>query len=374
LVGELIIAETTVTHNPDLEGHEFENFQKAALNLNRITRQLQDVTMQARMVPIDTTFQKMIRLVRDVSSKQGKSVNLMMSGEETEVDKSVIETIGDPLIHLIRNGIDHGLEDAEGRASAEKSATGTLRLSASHQGGEVWISVADDGRGIDPEKVLQSAIKKGVADPEKTYTRDEILHMVFAPGFSTAAQVTDISGRGVGMDVVKKNIERVNGRIDVDTKLGEGTTFTLRIPLTLAIIEGMLVRVGGSYFTIPLLSIMESVKATAENLTVTSAGQELLKLRDQHYPITKLSDLSSTDSATQDVSHGILVLVESDGQQACVLVDEVVGQRQTVIKPLPDYLRNIRTLGGCSILHNGDISLILDIDALVRRSQKQAAA
>lgn len=373
LVGELIIAETTVTHNPDLEGYEFENFQKAALNLNRITRQLQDVTMQARMVPIETTFRKMVRLVRDVAGKQSKTVKLITTGEETEVDKSVVETIADPLVHLIRNGVDHGLENSEERKAAGKSPEGQLRLHAHHQGGEVWISLSDDGRGIDPEKVLASALKKGVAKENTNYSRDEILQMIFAPGFSTAATITDISGRGVGMDVVKRNIERVNGRIDVATNLGKGTTFTLRIPLTLAIIEGMLVRVGGSYYTIPLLSIRESVKASRENLTVMSDGQEMLKLRNKHYPVSKLSDLSG-GQGVQDLSQGILVLVESEGQQACILVDEVVGQRQTVIKPLPDYLRNLRSLGGCSILHNGDISLILDIDALVRSSQKQAAA
>lgn len=374
LVGELIIAETTVTHNPDLEGHEFENFQKAALNLNRITRQLQDVTMQARMVPIETTFRKMIRLVRDVSKKQQKEVLLSTEGAETEVDKSVIETIADPLVHLIRNGIDHGLEDSPGRKAAGKPTTGNLKLSAHHQGGEVWISITDDGRGIDPDKILASAIKKKVAEPDRTYTRDEILQMIFAPGFSTAAAITDISGRGVGMDVVKRNVERVNGRIDVDTKVGRGTTFTLRIPLTLAIIEGMLVRVGKSFYILPLLSIKESVKATSESLTVLSDGQELLKLREEHYPITRLSDLCPSDSEGLSVDDGILVLVESEGHQACILVDEVVGQRQTVIKPLPDYLKGIRSLGGCSILHNGAISLILDVDALVRNSRKQEEA
>jgi two-component system, chemotaxis family, sensor kinase CheA len=373
LVGELIIAETTVTHNPDLEGHDFENFQKAALNLNRITRQLQDVAMQTRMIPIEATFQKMVRLVRDVSRKQGKKVNFLTIGEETEVDKSVVETIADPLVHLIRNGIDHGLEDSTDRTAAGKTLEGKLQLHAHHQGGEVWISISDDGRGIDPDRVLRSAIQKGVAEAGRTYSREEILQMIFAPGFSTAEHVTDISGRGVGMDVVKRNIEKVNGRIDIDTELGRGTTFTLRIPLTLAIIEGMLVRTGTSYFTIPLLSIRESVKAEREHLTLTSDGQELLKLRGRHYPITKLNELAGTATAA-DLTEGILVLVESEGHIACILVDEVVGQRQTVIKPLPDYLRNLRSLGGCSILHNGDISLILDIDSIVRSSQKQVAA
>jgi two-component system, chemotaxis family, sensor kinase CheA len=376
LVGELIIAETTVTHNPDLEGHEFESFQKAALNLNRITRLLQDVTMQVRMVPIESTFRKMVRLVRDVSHKQGKRVELTMSGEETEVDKSVVESIGDPLVHLIRNAIDHGLEPTSDRVKLGKPPHGSVRIEARHQGGEVWISISDDGRGIDPDKILASAIKKGVADPSRSYSRHEILNLIFEPGFSTAEKLTDISGRGVGMDVVKRNLERVNGRIDISTEIGKGTTFTLRIPLTLAIIEGMLVRSQSSYFTIPLLAIRESVNAAEARLTVTGSGEAALNLRNQHYPIVHLDELTGTAPLHRATAAraGILMLVESDRTVACLRVDEVVGQRQTVIKPLPEYLESVLHLSGCSILPSGEISLILDADSIVRSALRRTAA
>lgn len=373
LVGELIIAETTVTKNPDLDGHEFENFQKAALNLNRLTRALQDITMAVRMVPIATTFRKMVRLVRDVSTKQKKRVELVLTGEDTEVDKTVIETIADPLIHLIRNSIDHGIEGPDERTRSAKEAVGHVWLDAKHQGGEVWITIRDDGRGLNPERILQKAIERGVADPNRRYADREIFDFIFEPGFSTAAQITEISGRGVGMDVVRRNIEDVNGRVEVSSELGKGAVFTLRIPLTLAIIEGMLVRVGGSHYTIPLLAIRESVKAQAADITLLSDGGELLKLRRRHYPIVKLSELHGVGGGVTSALDGILVIVECGERLACVLVDEVVGQRQTVIKPLPEYVKRVRGLAGCSILHNGDISLILDVEGVVGSADSRAA-
>jgi two-component system, chemotaxis family, sensor kinase CheA len=373
LVGELIIAETTVTRNPDLEGHEFENFQKAALNLNRLTRALQDIAMAVRMVPIATTFRKMSRLVRDVSTKQKKRVELLLSGEDTEVDKTVIESIADPLIHLIRNSIDHGIEGPEERVRSSKDATGRVWLDAKHQGGEVWITIRDDGRGLDPERIMKKAVERGLADPNRRYTDREIFEFIFLPGFSTAAQITEISGRGVGMDVVRRNIEAVNGRVDVSSELNRGTMFTLRIPLTLAIIEGMLVRVGKSFYTIPLLSIRESVKAQPADITYLSDGGELLKLRRRHYPIVKLSERYAVGDGVESALDGILVIVESGERLACVLVDEVVGQRQTVIKPLPEHVKRVRGLAGCSILHNGDISLILDVEGVVGSEDSRAA-
>lgn len=373
LVGELIIAETTVTKNPDLEGHEFENFQKAAINLNRLTRALQDITMAVRMVPIASTFRKMVRLVRDVSAKQKKRVELVLTGEDTEVDKTVIEAIGDPLVHLIRNSIDHGLEPPEERAGRAKEAVGRVWLEAKHQGGEVWITIRDDGRGLDAERILKKAIERGIADPNRRYADREIYELIFEPGFSTAPQITEISGRGVGMDVVRRNIEGVNGRVEISTELGRGTVFTLRIPLTLAIIEGMLVRVGSSFYTIPLLAIRESVRARASDITYLSDGAELLKLRRRHYPIVKLSQKYSIGGGVTSASDGILVIVESGERLACVLVDEVVGQRQTVIKPLPEYVKRVRGLAGCSILHNGDISLILDVEGVVETADSRAA-
>lgn len=373
LVGELIIAETTVTRNPDLEGHEFVNFQKAALNLNRLTRALQDITMAVRMVPIATTFRRMSRLVRDVSTKQKKRVDLILSGEDTEVDKTVVETIADPLIHLIRNSIDHGIEAPDERISQHKEATGKIWLDAKHQGGEVWITIRDDGRGLDCERIVKKALDRGLADPARRYTEREAFEFIFMPGFSTAAQVTEISGRGVGMDVVRRNIEAVNGRVDVSSELGRGALFTLRIPLTLAIIEGMLVRVGRSFYTIPLLAIRESVKAQSSDITHLADGSELLKLRRRHYPIVKLSERYGVGGGVASALDGILVIVESGERLACVLVDEVVGQRQTVIKPLPDYVNRVRGLAGCSILHNGDISLILDVEGVVGSEDNRAA-
>lgn len=373
LVGELIIAETTVTKNPDLDGHEFENFQKAALHLNRLTRALQDIAMAVRMVPIESTFRKMIRLIRDVSTKQKKRVELTIVGEETEVDKSVVETIADPLVHLIRNAVDHGIEPGDERVAKGKPATGHVWLSARHQGGEVWITLRDDGRGLDREKILRKAIDKGLADPGQRYSDREVVDKIFLPGFSTAAAVTDISGRGVGMDVVRRNIEGVGGRIEITSELGLGTTFTMRIPLTLAIIEGMLVKVGRSYYTIPLLAIRESVRAYHKDITVTPDGCELLHLRRKHHPIVRIHQLHAVANAQQSIEHGILVIVETGAALACLLVDEVVGQCQTVIKPLPEYVRQVRGLSGCSILHNGEISLILDVEGVVGAAQMRAA-
>jgi two-component system, chemotaxis family, sensor kinase CheA len=373
LVGELIIAETTVTKNPDLEGHEFENFQKAALNLNRLTRALQDIATSVRMVPIADTFRKMVRLVRDVSTKQHKQVELVIAGEDTEVDKTVIECMADPLVHLIRNAVDHGIESTEERLRLGKPAVGRVWLSARHQGGEVWITLRDDGRGLNPEQILTKAIEQKLADATRRYTEREIVDMIFAPGFSTATTVSDISGRGVGMDVARKNIEIIGGRIETTSQLGVGTTFTLRIPLTLAIIEGMLVKVGRSFYTIPLLSIRESVRAERKNITMTSDGRELLKLRRRHYPIIRLHELHAVAHAEKVVEKGILVIVEQGERLACLLVDEVVGQCQTVIKALPEYLRRVRGLSGCSILHNGEISLILDVEGVVGATHRRAA-
>jgi two-component system, chemotaxis family, sensor kinase CheA len=373
LVGELIIAETTVTKNPDLEGQTLENFQKAALHLNRLTRALQDIAMSVRMVPISQSFRKMMRLVRDLGTKQKKLVELVLTGEDTEVDKTVIEAIADPLVHLIRNSIDHGIESQEERTNRGKPPSGKIWLEARHQGGEVWLTVRDDGKGLNTERILAKALERGIAEPHRQYSEREIFDFIFAAGFSTAAQITDVSGRGVGMDVVRRNIEALNGRVEVVSQVGVGTTFTLRIPLTLAIIEGMLVRIGKAHYTIPLLAIRESVKAHPSDITRLHDGKELLKLRRTHYPIIKLAETHRVPDAGTSAMDGTLVVVESGERLACLLVDEVVGQRQTVIKALPGYLNKVRWLAGCSILPNGDISLILDIAGVVGSAESRAA-
>lgn len=367
LVGELIIAETMVVNNPGLEGLELATFHQAASHLNRITRSLQDVAMSVRMVPIGTTFRKLPRLVRDAAHKAGKTVALVMEGESTEVDKTVAEKIADPLLHMIRNAVDHGIEPQADRENAGKAPTGTVRLFARHEGGEVRIDVSDDGGGIDRHKVLERALDRGLVDAERAQDmRDgEVFALLFEPGFSTAANVTELSGRGVGMDVVKRNVESMRGRVEVVSKMGAGTTCTLRIPLTLAIIEGMQVRVGETVYTIPMLSISESFRPQAEDVTVLSTGQEVVRMRDSLLEVVRLSRLHGTTGNAEALHEGILVVVESAEERCGLFVDEVLGQRQTVIKSLDGILGNLPGISGCSILGDGDISLIVDVGTLI---------
>jgi len=366
LVGELIVAENAVAHNPELDGLEIPMFRKASVQLERITRELQDIAMSLRMIPIAGTFQKMVRVVRDVSRKQGKQVDLVTEGEDTEIDKSVVESLANPLLHIIRNAIDHGIETAVEREACGKPVTGTVVLRAFHEGGEVVIEVRDDGRGIQREKILAKAIEVGLIEPGGEPESDaEIFALLFEPGFSTASVVTDISGRGVGMDVVKSNIEAVSGRVHVTSKPGEGTCFTIRIPLTLAIIEGMMVRVGRQLFTVPLLSIRESLRVTARAITRTIDRSELIDIRGELVPVIRLHRLFDLAHDHADLTAGILVVVEQDRRRYCLFVDEVVGRYQTVIKGLNAFLGSVRGISGTSILSNGDISLILDIQRLI---------
>ena len=367
LVGELIIAENMVSHNEDLEGHEFESFHKAALHLNRITRSLQDLTMSVRMVPIRPTFRKMLRVARDVARKQTKDIELVLVGEGTEVDRSVVEAIGDPLVHLLRNAVDHGIEDAATREAIGKPRKGQLNLSAHHEAGEVWITLSDDGKGLDPKKILAKAIEKGVVENGDGLTNNEVFQLITEPGFSTADVLSDISGRGVGMDVVKRNIEKLRGRLEIASELGKGTTFTLRIPLTLAIVEGMQVRVGHHSYTIPLFAIRESVAVEGMSVTSLTNGEEVLELRGAFIPILRMSNLHNIEADANTWDEGVLVIVSDAGFTMALFVDEVVGQRQTVVKPLPGYLGTMQGLAGCSILSTGKISLVVDVQTLTER-------
>ncbi len=367
LVGELIIAENMVTQNEDLEGHEFENFHKAALHLNRITRSLQDLTMSVRMIPIRPTFRKMLRVARDVARKQEKDIELTLGGEETEVDRSVVEAIGDPLVHLLRNAVDHGVEDAETRVALGKPAKGQLSLSAHHEAGEVWVVLSDDGKGLDRERIAAKAIERGVVDTSAGMTDGEVFQLITEPGFSMADQLSDISGRGVGMDVVKRNIEKLRGRLEISSEVGKGTVFTLRIPLTLAIVEGMQVRVGEHSYTIPLFAIRESVSVEEPAVTCLTNGDEVLELRGEFIPVMRMSNLHRVDSYATTWEEGVLVIVSDAGFTMALFVDEVVGQRQTVVKPLPGYLGMMQGLAGCSILSTGKISLVLDVQTLTER-------
>ena len=365
-----------VTNNPDLEEirGEMDGFNKASLQLNRITRELQDLAMAVRMIPIRPTFRKMFRLVRDLSHKLDKDVELVVRGEDTEVDKTVIENIADPIVHLIRNSIDHGLESRQERQKTDKSATGTVELDAHHEGGEVWIVVKDDGRGLDRQRILAKARERGLLSSSGDEMSDnEVFNLIFEPGFSTAQTVSGVSGRGVGMDVVKRNIQKLGGRIDVDSEPGTGTQLTMRIPLTLAIIEGMQVQVGNRNYTIPMLEIRESVSAPKDAISRLTDGTEVVCLRGSVIPIVRLHHLHNIDEYAGTLEDGILVVIEDGARSVCLFVDQLLGQRQTVIKALPDYLGHLGGLSGCSILSNGDISLILDTKSLLSRAQHLAA-
>lgn len=366
LIGEMVIAENMLLRSPDIEGLELDNFNKAAQQMSKLVRDLQEMAMVIRMVPVSGLFRRMIRLVHDLSVKSGKKVDLQLFGQETEVDKTVIEQITDPLVHLLRNSLDHGLETPAERIACGKSEKGVVKLTARHQEGEVWIEVEDDGRGLNRDKILSKAISKGLVSGDGSHLSEkEIFNLIFQPGFSTADKVTDVSGRGVGMDVVKKNLEKIKGKIEVQSTLGHGSRITLRIPLTLAIIDGMLVRIGQSRCIVPLLSIREIFRPTSADITVMPDGLELAKVRESFHPVIYLDRLLEEPADYQAIEDGVLIVIEYQDKFLCLLVDEILGQQQTVIKGLSDYIGNVRIASGCTILGNGEVCLILDVATLV---------
>lgn len=371
LVGEIVITEAMVTSNPDLKGLRLDNFQKAARQLRKLNSELQDAVMSIRMVPISGAFNKMTRIVRDMKVKLNKDVDLIFEGEETEVDKSIIDQLNDPLMHMVRNSMDHGIEDnVEDRIAAGKSPKGKITLSAYNASGEVIIVIADDGGGINPEKVLAKAEKNGILTrPASEYSEKEILNMIMLPGFSTNEQVTEYSGRGVGMDVVRKNIEKIGGSVSVDSKYGQGTNFIIKIPLSLSIVDGMEVSVGQSIFTIPINSIKESFKAKPSQLVKDTDGKEMIMIRGECFPLIRLYDMYDLEPATDDLYEGIVILVEAEGKRACLLADELIGEQQVVVKPFSPLLNNYNVkqngMAGCSILGDGSITIILDVGNII---------
>lgn len=365
LVGELVIAENMVLNHPDLAGLELEDFQKSGQQMNKIIRELQELTMNIRMVPVSGLFRRMIRLVHDLSSKSGKKVELQLSGKETELDKTVIETITDPLVHLLRNAIDHGLETTEERLLAGKPEKGSIRLSAQHEEGGVLIILEDDGQGLNLDKIRAKAMAKGlISDQDMKMSDQEVAKLICLPGFSTADSITSVSGRGVGMDVVTQNLEKIKGQIDITSKPGEGTRISLRIPLTLGIIDGMLARVGGEKCIIPTLAIREVFTPVKSRLVNTPDGQTLAEVRGKFHSILKLHDILLETPGEIGWEDKILILVETNGTQICLLADEILGQQQAVIKGLPGYFGNIKGLSGCTIIGDGEICLILDVGSL----------
>lgn len=317
------------------------------------------------MVAIKDTFEKMKRVVRDTSKKTGKELHLLIQGEETEIDKTMIDSLSDPLIHIIRNAIDHGLEaDASERLKAGKAAEGNITLRAFHKSGSIVISVSDDGRGINKERVLAKAIERGVINGDENLSDSQIFALIMQPGFSTAEAISDLSGRGVGLDVVKTSIEKLRGKIEIDSKEGEGTTFSMILPLTLAIIDGMLVQTAGEIYIIPTLSVVESFRPEREIVHVLKEKGEFVSLRGQYIPVMRLSDIFGLNAQRIEPWEGILVCVETEGGRIAILVDELVGRQQVVIKTLGKALSMLKEISGGAILGNGDIALILNVDEL----------
>ncbi len=373
IVGEIVITESMVTSSPELNQlsrDAYDNFMKSARQLRKLTDDLQDIAMSLRMVPISGVFQKMSRIVRDMKQKLNKDVRLTLIGEDTEVDKTIVDSIQDPIMHMVRNAMDHGIEDdVQDRINEGKNAQGEIVLSATHTSSEVVITIADDGKGMNPDKLLAKAREKGIlTKPESEYSKKEALGLIMLPGFSTNQEVTEFSGRGVGMDVVKKNVEAVGGMVSLNSDEGKGTTFTMKIPLTMAIVDGMKVTVGRSIFTIPISNIRQSFKVTSDDIIRDESGNEMIERMGSFYPVVRLHRFYNINTEVTNLEDGILMWVENSDRSFCLFVDELLGEQQVVVKPFPAFLNffELKNFGcsGCTILGDGNISIILDIQSL----------
>lgn len=373
MVGELVITQSMLGQVGGGEMDEFDNARLEKLRdglaqLERNTRELQESVMQIRMLPISFSFNRFPRLVHDLSSKLGKKVDLKISGESTELDKTVMEKIGDPLVHLVRNSLDHGIESPEERLAKGKPETGVVELNAYHQGGNIVIEISDDGGGLPAEKILAKARDRALVAADEQLSREQILDLIFEPGFSTAEVVSDVSGRGVGMDVVRRNIKDLGGAIEVDSAPDEGTTFRIRLPLTLAILDGQLLSVGEETFIMPLISIVESLQVDPSLINSVVGSAEMYRLREDYIPIVRLYDIFGIEPKTRELEEALLVVVEHEGQKIGLMVDELLGQQQVVIKSLETNYKRIEGLSGATILGDGTVALILDVGGLISLS------
>ncbi|HEX7909833.1 MAG TPA: chemotaxis protein CheA [Paraburkholderia sp.] len=369
LVGELVItqamlAETTSTFNPALHDRLFNGMGQ----LERNARDLQEAVMSIRMMPMDYVFSRFPRLVRDLAAKLGKEVELVTFGQATELDKSLIERIIDPLTHLVRNSLDHGIETVEARRAAGKDSTGQLVLSAAHHGGNIVIEVSDDGAGLRRDKILAKAAKQGMSVSD-TMTDEEVWNLIFLPGFSTAEQVTDVSGRGVGMDVVKRNIQSMGGHVEITSHAGKGSTTRIVLPLTLAILDGMSVKVGSEIFILPLNFVMESLQPQADDIYTVANGERVVRVRGEYLPLVALHEVFNVDEAKQEPTQGIVTIMQTEGRRFAMLIDELVGQQQVVVKNLETNYRKVHGISAATILGDGSVALIVDVAALNRETR-----
>jgi two-component system chemotaxis sensor kinase CheA len=374
LVGELVIAQSMVVQSPEVRDVASVHLSRCLGQLRGITSDLQRTAMSLRMVPIRNTFQKMARLVRDLGVQQGKDIQLILEGEDTELDRNIVEELGDPLVHMIRNSADHGIESQAERLAEGKPAAGTIMLRAFHRGGFIVIEIQDDGRGLNPDRIRMKAIERGLVKPDDNIDERAIFDLIFAPGFSTAEKITDLSGRGVGMDVVRRNIERMRGKIEIESAIGRGTTFTISLPLTLAIIEGLLVGVGDQRYVIPTLSVRESFRPLPSMVTKVQGRGEMVSVRGRLTPVLRLGEHLNTAAAATDLSAGILVVVESGQDSRCLFVDELIGKQEVVIKSLGDMFHQQTNFAGAAILGDGRVGLILDVNALVKLKSRNGEA
>jgi two-component system chemotaxis sensor kinase CheA len=367
VVGELVIVQSQLLETARQQAEAGGSpLQRNVAQLSRITKELQHTAMSLRMIPIKPTFQKMERLARDLARDFGKKVHFVTSGDDTELDRTVVEEIGDPLVHMVRNALDHGLEPTATRLATGKPEAGTLHLKAYHQGSNIVVELQDDGRGIDPDKIFKKAVEKGVIAPGAQLSRDEILALVFAPGFSTAEKVTAVSGRGVGMDVVKRNIEKLRGKIEIDSEVGRGSTFKIKLPLTMAIIDGLVVRVGSDRFILPSTSVQRALRPTRESISTVHGRGEILDLRGRLLPLHRLHRRFGIPSDAQNPWDGIVVIVEHSGKVSALLVDEMVSKQEVVIKNLGAFMQSLPGVAGGAILGDGNIALILDPGTLLQ--------
>lgn len=371
LVGELAIVQSMIHQDPNVVAHADARLNRNLAQLHRITTELQRGAIAMRLVPIRQTFQRMRRLVRDLSQKSGKPLELTLSGEDTEIDRKVVEEIVDPLMHMVRNGVDHGIEDVETRLRSGKPAEGHLSLTAYHEGGNVVITVADDGNGLDAEKLSRKAVEQGLAKAGTPLSEAEIHALIFTPGFSTAHDVTEISGRGVGMDVVRRNVEGLRGRIEIQNRPGAGTTFLIKLPLTLATVEGLLVGVGDQRFVLPTFAVHESFRPAADNTHVVPGQGSIVQVRGQLLPLARLADLFRIAGAAVDPSEAVVIVLEDDRQRLALMVDRLLGKQEIVIKSLGEAMVNIDGVAGGAILSDGQVGLILDARGLIRLAERE---
>jgi two-component system chemotaxis sensor kinase CheA len=364
IVGELVIAQSMVTHDRSVDAAANPKLLRNLAQLTRITGEVQKTAMAMRMVPVGQLFKRSVRLVRDLMRKSGKDAELVLAGEETEVDRNIVEELADPLMHMVRNAADHAIEPPEERLRAGKNPKGKIHLKAYHQAGSIMIEVADDGRGLDREKILKKARERGLITDGSQLPDRDVFNLIFEPGFSTAEKLTDISGRGVGMDVVRKQIQRMRGRVDIESKLGQGTTFHLKLPLTLAIIDGLVVGVGGERYIAPIYSVREIFRPTAESIFTVEDQAEMVLVRGGLLPVVRLYQRFGVTPKSEDITQSLVVVAESETRCYCVVVDELIDTQEVVIKNLGETFRNVGGIAGGTILGDGRVGLILDIDGL----------